>query len=753
MPESIIQRSFAAGELAPSLHARADLAKYTIGAKTVKNFIVRKEGGVANRAGTRFVEACKDNDAGKRLMRYVSRFEGFSVLIEIGQGYFRFYLNGEAILVSGVPPYNGGTTYVPGDLVASGGVNYYCHTETTGNAPPNASFWYPLTSNILEIPTPYNADDLFEWNQSANVITLTHHDHPPRELIFASLTRWVLNLVTTTPSVSPPGGVSGTAGAAGARTYAYVVTSAFRDTYEESNQSAVATIAGCAEPTKDAPNVITWTPVPNTAEYYVYADPYENGVFGFVGTATTASFRDAGFIPDFAVTPPVSRNLFSSPDEHPQVSAMFQQRRWFANLDDAADALYGSRTGFYYNFGISSPLQDDDSITFRIAGNNHHAIQHMIALKTGLVLMTDGGEWTVTGGGGPGTPITPSSINAEQETYVGIKESVRPVVIGNTILYVQARGTVMRELRFDQQVEGLGGKDLSIYSQHLTGRDKQIVAMDYQQVPDSVVWAVRADGRLLGLTYIPEQDIWGWHRHESLSNLPGADAVVTLGVFEDVCVVPEQDEDVAYFIVKRTIGGTERRYIERLESRTIRDGFFASDSFFVDCGLTYQGSPANNFSNLDHLEGQVVAVLGDGVPIFDGDPSSASAAAFTVTGGEITLTTDVSVAHIGLPIRYADLELLDLDTQGSSIRDKRKRVAGVTLLVENSGRTFWIGPSASDLRQYDRQVWEPNTFGVTQALELSPISQFSDTGRVFIRQKDPLPLTVLGVIPNVELGG
>ncbi len=752
MPESVFQRSFAGGELAPSLHARADTAKYTTGAKTVKNFLVRKEGGVSNRAGTRFVEACKDAAEGKRLMRYVSQFTGFSELIEIGQGYFRFFVNGEQLEVTGVPAYNGATPYIPGDLVLSGGVIYYAHSATTGNAPPNASFWYPLTmtsatSAIYEIPTPYNADDLFKWNQSGNVITITHDDHQPRELIVESLTRKVLQLVVTTPSVSPPGGVSATAGAAGALTYSYVVTTAAADTYEESNASAVATIAGCAEPTAAAPNVITWTPVPNTAEYYIYADPYQNGVFGFVGTSAIASFRDAGFVPDFAVTPPVSRNLFSSPDEHPSVSSNFQQRRFFANSNDAPDAIWGSRTGFLSNFGISSPLQDDDSVTFRVAGNNHHAIRYMIALKSGLVLMTDGGEWTLTGGAGPQSPITPNSVNAEQETYVGIADHVRPTVIGNTILYMQARGTVMRELRFDQNVEGLGGKDLSIYATHLFGLDKQIVAMDFQQVPDSIVWACRADGVLLGLTYIPEEEVWGWHRHETLATDGSR------GIFEDVCVVPEADEDVVYFIVLRTIDGTERRYIEKLESRQIRDGFFASDSFFVDSGLTYQGAPASSFGGLDHLEGQVVAVLGDGVPIFDGDPTSAQAVNFTVASGSITLSAPVSVCHIGLPIRYADLELLDLDTAGSNVRDKRKRVAGVTVLVENSGRTFWIGPSTSDLRQYDRQAYEPNTFAFTGSLELNTVSQVSETGRVVIRQKDPLPLTILGVIPNVELGG
>src|SRR5262245_55111460 len=155
MGQPIIQRSFAAGELAPALHARADQAKYVSGLKKCQNFIVRREGGVSVRPGTRFVGACKDNGTGKRLMRYTSEPPGSSVLIEIGAGYLRFFLNGGPVTVAGVPAWSGVTAYVPGDLVLQGGVNYYCHTANTNQVPPNAGFWYALTGNLYEIPTPY----------------------------------------------------------------------------------------------------------------------------------------------------------------------------------------------------------------------------------------------------------------------------------------------------------------------------------------------------------------------------------------------------------------------------------------------------------------------------------------------------------------------------------------------------------------------------------------------------------------------
>jgi len=755
MAESIIQRSFAGGELAPALHARADTARYQQALRTCRNFIVQKEGGVSNRSGYRFIKACKDAAAGKRLMRYVHSVPGNSVLIEIGSGYFRFYQNGGQVTVSGVPAWNVAVNYVPGDLVQNGGVNYYCIVANIAQAPPNGAFWWPLTGNIYEIPTPYGANDKFQWNQSGNVITITHPGKQPAELIFTSLTSWVLQNVNTRPSIFPPsGGLMGTAGAAGARTFTYVITSAKTETYEESIGSGTIVIAAAADPTPAAPNVLNWTATPTTAEYYVYGDGgYGNGVFGFLGTTTTNSFRDAGFIPDFNLTPPLPRVLFETSNNFPTTSANFQQRRFFANTNVEPDGIWGSRTGFLSNFAISSPLQDDDAVTFRLAGNNHHPVRRLVALKAGLVTMTDGGEWTLTGGGGVKTPITPNSIDTEQETYVGIEPDVRPVVIGNSILYVQARGQTMHDIRFDQQVEGLAGRDLMIYASHLTGRSRKMVSADYQREPNSIVWAPRTDGTLLGLTYIPEQEVWGWHHHDTYTNLPGTTGRAQ-SVIEDVCVVPELNEDVTYLIVARTIGGNTVRYIEKMTPREIRDGFTHGDSVFVDSSLSYSGVAKIAFSGLDHLEGQVVAVLADGVVLFNGDPTATNVADFTVTGGAIANLPSPAVnVHIGLPIVYPEIELLDLDASGTNIRDKKKSVKSVTLLIHKSSRSFWAGPDDTHLRQYISDAWEPTALTADGDFELNVTTEFNKTGRVLIRQIDPTPLTILGVIPNVEMGG
>lgn len=738
--QGIIQRSFGGGELAPALHARADEVKYATGLRACRNFMVLKSGGVSNRAGTRFIAECKTASPAVQLLPYFSEVTGESILIEAGASYLRFFKNGGAVNVAGVPAWNGVTVYTIGDLVASGGINYYCILGHVNHLPPNATFWYAMPGTLLELPSPF--PNLFHWSQSGRVLTLTNEDVRPYELIYESLTRWVLRAIDTRPQVDPPINVVLTPGGVGTRRFAYVVTAAGAD-YEESEASAQVIDAGAAEPTVDAPHVITWDPVTGAPEYYVYGDPYGNNTFGFLGTATgQESFEDVGFVPDFTITPPIATSRFTTAGDFPRTSTSYGQRRIFGFTANEPDGVFGSRIGFPSNFDISSPLQDDDAITFRLAANQHQPIQHLRGVKR-LVVLTEGGEWNVIGG--ENGVLTPAALNADQQTWNGCA-SVAPIVIGNSIIYVQARGSIMRDLQFDQAVEGLAGRDLTVFSSHLFER-RTIRKMDYAQNPHSIVWAVRDDGKLLGMTYLREQEVWGWHRHDTNQN-------ATSGFFWDVCVVPEATGDVVYFIVRRTIDGSTVRYIEKLERREIDATLFDSEVFFVDCGLSYSGAPANNVSGLDHLEGQVCAVVGDGAVIFDGNPAGTGFANFTVTGGTFPANFPASYANIHVGLRcIAELETLDLDVDGGNVRDKQKGVGPVQLLLDRSSRAFLVGPDTASLRTIDIPTWEPAADEFTGQVEINTTKVLNRYGRVFVRQAVPLPLTILGIIPNAELGG
>jgi hypothetical protein len=314
------------------------------------------------------------------------------------------------------------------------------------------------------------------------------------------------------------------------------------------------------------------------------------------------------------------------------------------------------------------------------------------------------------------------------------------VALQDGVIYVQARGTVLRDLRFDPERGAVEGRDISLPANHLF-EGHTLKAIAWQQQPHRVLWVVRDDGVLLSVTYSREDEVVAWARHDTV-----------VGEFEDVAVIPDTSigEDVVYVIVKRTINGNATRYIERLETRFIEN--VATDAFFVDSGLSYNGIPTLTLTGLSHLEGEVVAVLGDGVEVYDGDPAGANAAQFTVTGGQITLSSPVSVAHVGLPIRFAEIELLDLDAEGTNMRGYRKRVQGVTVFVEQSDTSFLAGPNDTQLTPAKRAPWVASGL-LTESIEISVDTNWGPTGKVRLRHTSPLPWHVLAAMPHIEVGG
>ncbi len=739
MAESVIQRAFSGGELAPALAARADQVKYSTGLSLCRNFIVQRHGGVVNRSGLRYTATAKLTTT-TVMTRFVFEGDDQTYLIEVGDKYLRWFFHGAAVIVSGVAAWNGGTAYVVGDLVVDASVNYYCVLANTGNMPPNPTFWHALTGDIFEIPTPYLAADVktLKFVQSADIITITHKTYAPRDLQRVGHTNWQLTTIVTKPSIAAPTNVIGAPGTVGAFNYKYVVTAGKAETFEESLASTPPTIILCEPPVVGKPNTLSWDTVPGAVEYYIHLDPYKNGIFGYIGTSDSLSFNDVGFAPDFTITPPNPRTLFDVADAFPAVASYYQQRLLFARSNDLPEQVWGSQVGAFRNFSISTPLQDDDSVTFVLASLRLNPIAHLIPLSR-LMILTDEGEWVVLGDADDGA-LLPTRINADQVGYAGANADIAPIIIGESLLYVQARGRRVRDIRFKSDT-GLEGRDLTIFSSHLF--EQQIVAIDFQQMPFSTVWVVRADGTMVGLTYLREHEILAWHRHD------------TDGLIEDVEVIPDTSagEDIVYVVVKRTIEGTDVRYIERFSTRQITN--LNKDAFFVDSGLTYEGPPKiATITGLDHLDGEIVAILADGQVVFDGDPTAPDAESFRVSGGTVQLPFPATDVHAGLPIRFAEIETLDLDVQGTSVRDKRKNVRSLTVLVDQSARGFCAGPDVDHLIQYVPEQWEANPSALVDgALEINMTADFSQKGRVRIRHTDPLPFELLGIIPNLELGG
>lgn len=770
----IIQPSFSAGEMSPATFARVDLARYYTGLRTCRNFVVLPEGGVQNRSGTQMVVEVKNSAAFTRLIPFQFSTQQ-TYILEFGNLYIRFISNG--------------------GQVTSGGAAY-------------------------EIASPYTTADLpdLQFTQSADVLTIVHPSYAPRELKRLGATSWTLTAISFQPNISAPASLTATARTGGSGTvtnYGYRVTavSSFASGSVESWPSNTATV----DSFDNVPGAtLSWAAATGADHYNVYKNK-SSGVFGYIGQSSGTTFSDINITPDTTKTVPIGYNPFDGAN-YPSTVGYFQQRMVFAASVANPQTIWMSRTSDFHNFGYSDPSRDDDGIEITLASREVNQIRHLVSLRE-LLALTSGAEWSITGSADSG--VTPDSISAIPQSYVGTN-SVLPAVYGNTALYVQARGGKLATLAYNYVADGFVAQDVSVLSSHLM-RGYTLTDMAFTLAPNGVVWIVRNDGGLLGFTFLADQQVYAWHRHD------------TDGAFESVASVPEGDEDVLYAIVRRNINGVTRRYIERMASRQLTkyaSGDYAYDrAFFVDCGLTYdgrqagtatltggtdwkspnpltlstsasvftsamvgrsvvlygggdgtdigdiltaqitaystgtsvtvtpntivpaslQGVPATRWglaattiSGLGHLEGKTVSILADGNVL----PQA------VVTGGAV-IVDPVLVAHIGLPIT-ADFETLDLTMQNNQpFLGNKKRINEVTVLCQES-RGIFAGEDADSLYEFKQRATE--NYGEPIALltgraEIPVRCSWNDNGRVFIRQTDPLPLTILGVMPNVQAGG
>lgn len=676
-----LQRSFNGGELTPEMFGQVTDAKYQTGLATCRNFIVLPHGPVTNRPGTAYVRAVKDSTKRTRLIPFTYSTTQ-TMVIELGAGYFRFHTQGATVLSGGSP---------------------------------------------YEVANPYAEADLFDihYVQSADVLTLVHPNYEPRELRRLGATSWTLTTVSFAPTLSAPTGVTATATVAsgsGHITISYVVTSVGTTGIDESVASSTASCSNTLT-TQGNYNTITWSAVTGAQRYRVYK--FFGGLYGYIGQTNNTSFEDFNITADMSVTPPISNNPFSGSGNYPGAVSYFEQRRAFAGTTNLPQTLWLTKSGTESNLNYSLPTRDDDAISFRVAAREANTIRHIVPLNN-LVLLTGAAEWRVTSLNSDA--LTPTTVSVRPQSYIGAS-NVQPTIINNNLIYAAARGGHMRELAYSWQASGYVTGDLSLRAPHLFD-NLNIVDMAYAKSPQPIVWAVSSNGNLLGLTYVPEQQVGAWHRHD------------TDGVFESCAVVAEGNEDYLYVIVRRTVNGSSVRYVERMASRQFAT---QADAFYVDAGATYSGSPATTISGLTWLEGKTVNILADGAV----HPQR------VVSGGSITLQNAASKVQIGLPIT-ADAQTLPWSAQldGALGQGRTKNVNRVYLRVNNSGSVF-VGPNANSLTEYKQRTTEP--YGsppalVSDEIQIVVTPSWNNLGQVFVRQANPLPITLVSMTLEVAVG-
>lgn len=757
-------RSFAGGEISELLFGRLDLVKFQTGLAECLNFRVTPQGPVENRAGFAYVNKAKYDDKKAYLIPFSYNTEQ-TFAVEFGDFYVRFHTQGATLLETGLSitaisqanpgvltytgtdPANGEWMYLAG-IGGMTPLNGRYVVVTNVNAGANTFELYDLfgdsidtsaypawtaggtASRVYEIATPYAEADLADIHfvQSADVLTLVHSSYAPRELRRLGATNWQLSTISFVPDIATPAAPTIATGGPGGGTavdYAYVVTAIADETLEESLPSVPGTTA-----TIDltvAGNYVNITPpvVVGAARFNVYRST--GGLYGFVGQTDTGPFRDQNVVADLTITPPLANNPFSGTDDYPRAVSYFEQRRAFGGTINKPQNVWLTRSGTEQNMGYSIPTQDDDSITLRIVAREAQQVRHLVPLND-LITPTSGGVWRISSSNSD--VLTPASTSVRPQGYVGANNA-QPVVTANSILYVADRGAHMREVTFSWESQSYKSDDVSVLAPHLFDYH-DIVQLTYSTSPIPVAWGVRDDGVLLGMTYLPEQEVRAWHQHN------------TQGFFESVCSIAEWDEDGLYAIVQREINGVTTRYIERQASRNFTA---PEDAFFVDAGATYRGAPAATVSGLWHLEGKTVRVLADaGV---EGGPK-------VVTNGAITLDAPASVVHVGLGYD-CDFRTMPVSFEMQGLgQGEPKNVNEIALRVYRSSNML-AGPTFDKLTTWPQRTPSvpygspPALFTGTASWKLSP--QWQDDGSICVRQPDPLPLTILSMSLKVGSGG
>jgi hypothetical protein len=433
--------------------------------------------------------------------------------------------------------------------------------------------------------------------------------------------------------------------------------------------------------------------------------------------------------------------LGSSSNGFPSVCGYFQQRLVLAAPTGAPSTFYMSQPGAYFNFNVSQITQADDSITGTLVSGQLNTIKAMVPQTSGLLMFTDRTSWLINGGS-PGAPISPQALVANPQSFNGTSD-IQPIIANFDVIYVQAKGSIVRDSTYNIYANVFTGTDISAIASHLFF-GFTITSTSWAEEPFKVMWAIRSDGTMLTLTFLKEQEFIGW-AHST-----------TLGSFQSVTSVIETSAtagsvDSVYTVVQRTINGNVVKYIERVVERTFPAG--VSDAWCVDCGIQYIGAPATVFSGAQHLAGVTVTGLADGKVITP----------FVMpTNGTFTLPLAASKVTVGIGYT-CDLQTLPLDIGEPTIQGKVKKIYAVDVRVSDAlglsigsdanhlvpMKDLVIGNVSSMLVGQSNQIVTGLVSGDARTI-LDPT--FTVPGQYFIRQSQPLPATILGVIPQFELG-
>lgn len=591
MPKaSPIVLSFSSGELSPLFDGHVDLEEYPSGCRAVKNFITMIEGPALRRGGTRFAQEVKDSTDRGGFLRFTFNVEQAYVL-EVGDQYMRFYTD-HGIVMNGTNPLELVTPWTAADLfdsagnfmlraVQSGDVLYITHTGGTYAARKlvrsGALSWsisaLDQEGGPFEDVDPDETITVYASAATGVGIALT-----ASSAIFNQNHVGTLFLLEQNNSDDVPAWEPGKAISAG------MERRVENRVYVSANAATTGTIVpshtrGSAY---DGSAGVQWT---FRHAGYGWAEITAVNSAGTVATATVLSRIPSEAVASGNASTRWAFGAWSADAGYPTHVTFFRERLTFARK--TTRQVWFSVAGDFENFRSKDDggeVVADAAISIEITSDQADPIEWMAPTDQVLLVGTSGGEHAVheiTNS----EPFGPGNVKADHNSSYGAR-NVRPVRVGDAVLFVQKSGRKLRDLAFTIEKEKFGSANLNVLASHLLPKGKAIVSMAYQQEPHSVIWALRSDGLLLGATLNANQKRFGWQRHQIGGSFGNGDAVVEA---IEVIQNPDADADELWMIVKRTIDGTTVRYVEFMEQEWGRESDIG-EAFYVDCGLTFDGA-------------------------------------------------------------------------------------------------------------------------------------------------------------------
>ena len=754
MPVFANLNCFNAGELSPRMQGRNDVSQYSKGCRTLRNFIVTPYGAVERRPGLEFLGRAKYSTGGIRLIRFAFS-STVSYVCEFGNQYLRFWKNGSPVM-NGQNPLELATAYTASELpdikvVQSADVMTVVHPnhpvmelKRTGESA------FTFTEKTFEFPPVLdpNLDDACTITPSAvsgTGITLT----ASKDVFTSGNVGGYFELVHTRQSneISRDFTADGNSGSLevygywtftthGTWTGTLTIQRSFDGgaswtdyrTYSSANDSNTSTSGE-----EEERNVLYRLTMENYQQassgtlkkcrcLLVNPDFVTTGVVKItaVTNARTATARVVKKLGGNTATHEWNEGAWSSRRGYPRSVAYFEERMVFGGTSNNPNRVWGSKTGDWDNYLIGT--RDDDALDFTLASDTVNTILWMCQ-HDALIIGTMDSEWTLSASDS-NTALTPSNFRIKRQSVYG-SSGTQGCMVGDTVLFVQRGGHKVREFVYSWEKDGYSCPDMTILADHIASVG--IVDASLQQLPDTIYWCVLADGTLAALTYERDQEVIGWHRHD------------TQGSVLSVCVIPNGDADEVYFAVERTNGVM----IERMAPRRFAE---ITDAFFVDCGVRRTGSGITVVDNLGHLEGQLVRILGDG----------AEQTEKTVTNGQIDLDEPADVCVVGLPYSSILSPMpIEIEMQNGQSVLRRKIVAELQIRVYDSVGGEACCNSGSWQQIVSRDILEDRMDTAIVPKDdvciLTPLGGYEKVTVINVRQTSPLPFNVSTIVASYEV--